>query len=119
MFEIRMYRDASGYSPVADFLTKLSDRAHTDKSSRMRLAKIYRYFTLLEMHGTRIGLPTTRHIENDIWELRPTNDRLFFAYWKEGVFIILHHYVKKSQKMPQQELEQAKRNLVDFLKRSE
>ncbi|MCL2812161.1 MAG: type II toxin-antitoxin system RelE/ParE family toxin [Clostridia bacterium] len=49
--------------------------------------------------------------------MRPTNDRFFFAYWKGDTFVILHHYVKKVQKAPRREIDRAKRNLEDFLKR--
>ncbi len=65
------------------------------------------------------GLPSTRHLEGDIWEIRLTNDRILFAHWKDNQFVLLHHYVKKSRKIPQREIDQAKRNLKKFLERSE
>jgi phage-related protein len=43
------------------------------------------------------------------------NDRILFAYWKDDKFILLHHFVKKTQKTPPREIEQAKRNWKDFL----
>ena len=57
-------------------------------------------------------------IEDDIWELRPMRDRILFAYWKDNKFLLLHHFVKKTQKTPQREIDQAKRNMADFLERS-
>ena len=60
-----------------------------------------------------------KHIEGDIWELRPLKDRIFFFYWKDNTFILLHYFIKKTQKTPQREIEQAKRNLKDFLDRSD
>jgi len=33
-------------------------------------------------------------------------------------FILLHHFIKKTQKTPKAEIEQAKRNMRDFLERS-
>jgi len=119
MFTVIIYEDKNGKSPVVDYLSELDSKAQTDKDSRIRLGKILRYISLLEMHGTRVGLPTSRHIDGDIWELRPASDRLFYAYWKDDMFVILHHHIKKSRKAPQQEIEQAKRNLKDYLERNE
>ena len=53
----------------------------------------------------------------DIWELRPANDRIFFFYRKDETYLMLHHFIKKTQKTPTREIEQAKRNLADFLER--
>lgn len=117
MFKVIFYEDKNGKSSVADYLAELNNK--TDKNSRVRLGKIIRFISLLEMYGTRVGLPTSRHIEDDIWELRPMNERFFYAYWKDDTFVILHHYVKKSQKAPKQEIDQAKRNLKDYLERNE
>jgi len=118
MFKIKVYEDANGNSPVADYLEELNVKARTSKDSRIRAKKIAEYFNTLKAYGTRAGLPTMRHIEDGIWELRPINDRFFFAYWKGDMFIVLHHYVKKAQKAPRREIDRAKQNLEDFLKRS-
>jgi phage-related protein len=119
VFNVEFYEDRNGKSPVSDYIDELDAAAMTDKSSRIRLGKILRYISLLEQYGTRAGLPASKHIEGDIWELRPLNDRFFYAYWKDNTFIILHHFTKKTQKTPRPEIEQAKRNLKDFLERSE
>lgn len=57
--------------------------------------------------------------------LNESLDRIFngrlsyiFFYWKDNKFILLHHFVKKTQKTPQREIEQAAKNLKDFLERS-
>ena len=72
---------------------------------------------LLEEMGTRVGEPVTKHLEGEIWELRPLRDRFLYAYYKEDEFIILHYFTKKTQKTPQRELKKAKKNLRDFLER--
>ncbi|MCL2694182.1 MAG: type II toxin-antitoxin system RelE/ParE family toxin [Oscillospiraceae bacterium] len=72
----------------------------------------------LEAHGTRVGFPTVRHIEDDIWELRPLDHRIFFFYWKDNNFVMLHHFIKTTKKTPPLEIEQAKRNLAEHLERS-
>ena len=64
-----------------------------------------------------MGQPYVKHIEDDIWELRPLRNRIFFFYWKDNKFVILHCFTKKTQKTPAKEIERAKRNRKDFLKR--
>lgn len=119
MFEIEIYEDAKGNSPISDYLESLNEKAKTSKNERIRLKKITEYLELVKHHGTRIGFPVTKHIEGKIWELRPTNDRILFAHWNENTFILLHHFVKKTKKTPKSEIEKAKRNLKDFWERSQ
>ena len=59
-----------------------------------------------------------KHIEDDLWELRPLSNRIFFFYWKDNKFVLVHHYIKKSQKAPKKEIEKAKRNIKDWLERN-
>lgn len=67
--------------------------------------------------GTRIGEPVTKYLDNNIWELRPLSNRILYAYWKNNKFVLLHHFIKKTQKTPKKELERAKRNLKSYLER--
>ena len=83
------------------------------------MGKIDYYLQVLREYGTRAGEPFVKHIDDDIWELRPLSDRIFFFCWQGNVFIMLHHFVKKTKKTPPQEIEQAKRNMKDFIERSE
>jgi len=59
------------------------------------------------------------HLDGDIWELRPLDNRILFAYYKDNLFILLHHFNKKTNKTPTRELDQAKRNLADYLERND
>jgi len=118
MFNIEFYMDRSGNEPIADYIRELNAQAQTSKARRIRHKKIVEYFEVLSQYGTRAGEPYVKHISGDIWELRPTNDRLFFFYWKDNTFVMLHHYFKKTKKTPAREIKQAERNLADFLERS-
>lgn len=71
-------------------------------------SKILAYLVALSQYGTRIGQPMVKHIEGDIWELRPLRNRIFFFYWKENKIILLHYYIKKSQKMSNKEFKRQK-----------
>ena len=118
MFNIEFYQDKSGSEPIVEYIRGLNAKAQTSKDHRIRHKKIIEYLEVLSNFGTRAGEPYVKHIDSDIWELRPTNDRIFFFYWKEETYLMLHHYIKKTQKTPAREIEQAKRNLADFLERS-
>ena len=119
MFELIMYRDRNGNSPIEDYILNLSNNAQTSKNERIKLKKITQYLELLEKHGVKIGEPYVKHINGDIWELRPIDDRILFFHWQQGKLVLLHHFVKKTNKTPPKEIEQAKKNQKDFLARSE
>lgn len=118
MYEIIFYHSKNGKSEIIDLLDDLKVKAQTSKRDRINREKILTYINILSQYGTRIGQPVVKHIEDDIWELRPINNRIFFFYWQDNKFVLLHHFVKKSQKTPPKEIEQAKLKLKDFLERS-
>lgn len=118
MYEIEFYEDKNGKSEVADFIRDLNRKSSTSKERRINFNKIVAYLDLLEEFGTRVGEPVTKHLDGEIWELRPLRNRLLYAYYKDNRFIILHHFIKKTQKTPKREIEQAKKNLQDYLERN-
>ena len=77
------------------------------------------YIELLQNNGTRQPDNITKHIEENIWELRPGNNRVFYFYYENNTFVLLHHFRKKTQKTPQREIEQAKAERNDYLRRKE
>ena len=115
MHTIIFYHDKNGHEPVKEYIDELS--AKNDKNSRIKHDKIIAYIKVLQNYGTIAGEPYLKHIDGDIWELRPLRDRIFFAAWIDDSFLLLHHFVKKSQKTPIREIEKAKRELEDFRKR--
>lgn len=115
MYKIIFYEDKLGNSEVYDYIKALHDKK--DKDSRINFTKISAYMRVLSKLGTRAGEPYTKHIDGDIWELRPLKNRIFYAYYKNDTFIILHHFIKKSKKTPCNEIDRAKRNLRDYLER--
>lgn len=118
MYEIIFYHSHNGKSEIEDYLDELAQKAKTNKTARINRTKILSYLSALAQYGTRIGQPTVKHIEGSIWELRPLSNRIFFFYWKDNSFVLLHHFIKKTQKTPPQEIKQARLKLKDFLERS-
>ena len=119
MFEVHFYEDKQGRQPIKELLDTLKEKAHTSKDARIQHEKILTYVRSLQMHGTRVGEPVVKHINGEIWELRPMAHRIFFFYWKDNRFILLHHFIKKTNKTPPKEIEQARRNMEDFKERNE
>ena len=117
MFRIKFYKDKNGFAPIAEYIKELRKKSISSKSEKVRLKKITEYLERLTHYGTKVGEPYVKHIDGKIYELRPTNDRIFFFAIENNTFVMLHHFVKKSSKTPKREIEQAKRNLADFIKR--
>jgi len=115
LYDIRFFKDKRGNSPVLEYLRKLA--RNTDKDSRIKLNKINDYIQQLSEGSTSIGEPYIKHLDGDIWELRPLRDRILFAAWDGKKFVLLHHFLKKTEKTPPQEIKQAKRNLSDLKER--
>lgn len=115
MHRIYFYKDRNGNEPVRDYMRKLAGKK--DKDSRIKLNKIGDYIEILKCYGTQAGEPYMKHLEGEIWELRPLRDRIFFVAWVDGSFVLLHQFMKKTQKTPTRELEKAKRELAELIER--
>lgn len=112
MYEIHFYKDKNGKAPVKEYIAALASKK--DKDSRIKLTKIRDYVKALSEYGTQIGEPYIKHLDGDIWELRPLRDRILFAAWNGSGFVLLHVFMKQTQKTPPREIDRAKRNLADY-----
>ena len=54
----------------------------------------------------------------EIWELRPIRNRILFFAYDGSQFILLSHYIKKTQKTPIGEIEKAKSLMNDYIERN-
>ena len=117
MFTVQFYETAEGYSELWEFLDELQKKSVNNKNARIQHNQISLYIQLLQDHGTRLGEKITKHLEEDIWELRPGNNRVLFFYHKDNTFILLHHFAKTTQKTPRREIEKAKAERDDWISR--
>ena len=115
MYTIFFYREKDGSRPVADYILELASKK--DKNSRVKLNKIQDYIKALKEFGLQLKEPYIKHLDGEIWELRPLRDRILFVAWHNGSFVLLHHFMKKTQKTPAREIEKAKRELQDLIER--
>lgn len=115
MHPIIFYVDRNGRSSLLDYIEELEKSG--SKDSRIKLTKIREYVKALSLNGTYLPEKYLKHLDGEIWELRPIADRILFAAWIDGAFVLLHCFPKKTQKTPKREIEKAKRELADFKER--
>lgn len=118
-YTIEFYEKANGESDVWNFLEDLRNKAATSKDARIQYKQLSLYIQLLQDNGPLLPDNVAKHLEEDIWELRPGNNRVFYFYYDNETFVLLHHFRKKSQKTPRRELERAKAERDDYLFRKE
>lgn len=95
------YRNENGTEPVRDWLKSLS------KEERFLIGADIKTVEF----GWPIGMPTCRLMGDGLFEVRtnlPQNKiaRVLFCFY-EGKMILLHGFIKKSQKTPKQQLDLA------------
>ena len=117
MFKIEFYETADGVSELWDFLDGLQKKSLTSKDARVQHKQIAQYIQLLADHGTRLGENITKHLEDGIWELRPGNNRVLYFFHRDNTVILLHQFRKKTQKTPRREIEKAKTERDDWIRR--
>ncbi len=115
MYDVYFYEDINGDSPILDYLKALKKKG--DKNSRLNYEKIQFFIWSLKGRGLQLKEPFIKHIEEDIWELRPLRNRILFVAWRSGSFVLLHYFIKKTQKTPRREIEKAKREIKDIIER--
>jgi len=116
MYNINFYKDRKGKEPVKDYIISL--KIKNTKDSLIKLQKIQDYLKVLKQNGTRAGMPYVRHIDGDIWELRPQKDRILFFGYDGNNIILLSYFKKMTQKTPQREIKKAKKYMKDYIERS-
>lgn len=109
-WSVENYIDSKGHAPVEEFLNALpfDDRV-----------RIVRTIEMLEDFGLQLSAPYVKHLQGKLWELRIRTGRkayrvIYFAFTGRR-FVLLHAFLKKTQKTPKKELATAERRLADFL----
>lgn len=115
VYEIKIYETPSGNRPFQKFLEKLIQQHKEDE-----VYKINAYLNKLKELGfdinTKFKPLAIKPLRDDVYELRPSSSRIFFFYFKDGVFIILHGYEKKQNKTDPNEIKKAIAEKKDFIK---
>lgn len=107
VLKVVFYRSEAGNEPVRDWLKGLAQDYKRQIGEDIKTAQL----------GWPLGMPLIKKIDKDLWEVR-TNltdgiARVFFTVFHEHM-ILLHGFIKKSQKTPQNELKTALSRLGNF-----
>ena len=119
MYTVEFYETRDGQCPVWEFLENLRIKSASNKDARIQHKQASLYIELLQQNGTRLNDNITKHLEDGIWELRPGNNRVFYFFYENNTFVLLHQFRKKSQKTPKREIVKAKSERIDYLSRKE
>jgi phage-related protein len=83
------------------------------------LARYLRLTDLMCEFGPNLGMPHTRPIESGLFELRVKGKegiaRVFFCMKIRKKIVMLHTFIKKSQKTPKKELKIAKNRMSEVI----
>ncbi|HLF72688.1 MAG TPA: type II toxin-antitoxin system RelE/ParE family toxin [Dehalococcoidia bacterium] len=114
-WRVEFYREERGSEPVAEFIRQLG------ANPRLQ-ARILWTIDLLRQFGTELPMPYSAPVAgHDFRELRvqSRNDiaRVFYVAAIGRRMVLLHGFVKKTQKAPRRELATAQRRLTELLGR--
>ena len=109
ILNVVFYKTESGNEPVRDWLKDLPREDRRAIGEDIKTAQ----------YGWPLGMPLIRKIERGLWEVRSHISsgiaRVFFTVI-DTTMVLLHGFVKKSQKTPQNELDTARRRLNNLEK---
>jgi|SRR5580698_5525889 phage-related protein len=104
---VRFYRSTTGREPVLEWLRDL------DREDRRAIG-----LDLMRVQfGWPIGMPLVRSLKDGLWEVRSSlpsqkTARLILCF-HEKTLVVLHGFIKKTQKTPAEDLETAKRRMKE------
>jgi phage-related protein len=82
------------------------------------VARFLHYAERMETYGPDLGMPHTRAMGDGLFELRIKAAegiaRVFYCTVVNRRIVMLHHFVKKSDKTPRRELSTARRRMREF-----
>jgi phage-related protein len=104
ILDVVFYRTLAGNEPVREWLKSLPREDRRAIGEDIKTAQ----------YGWPLGMPLIRKLDSGLWEIRSNTStgiaRVFFTV-RDSLIILLHGFVKKSQKTPQNELDTARRRL--------
>lgn len=109
---VEYYKDTKGYEPVASFIDSMPEESQSI---------LLRTVDLLSKYGVLLKEPYTRQVKGKIRELRIKGARganriLYFTFTGKR-FILLHGFLKKTDKTPPGEIAIAEKRMNDFIDR--
>ena len=82
------------------------------------LANFVHIVEMIEEFGLSLGMPYTSKVEKELFEIRAKGvegiGRSFFCTTKDKEIVILHSFIKKTQKIPLKEIKIARKRLKEY-----
>ena len=108
-WEVDDYRSPQGARPIKEFLDGLSAAAK---------ARVYAALSMLEAEGNRLRLPTSPELGDGLFEMRVAHPegpfRIIYCFQPGRRIRLLHAFVKRTERIPAQDLELAKARKADL-----
>ena len=106
--DVLFFMTTAGSEPVREWLKNLTKDEKKIIGTDIKTVQL----------GWPIGMPVVKHIGEGIWEIRSTLSSkiariLFFTHGK--AIILVNGFIKKTQKIPKDEIELAKKRMKQFI----
>jgi len=99
--------------------SKSPPKIYIDSLNIKQKAKIFRIFTNIENYGLSTIQPHIKKVVGTpLWEIRilgQDNIRIIYAIHLKNIVLVLHAFIKKTQKTPSKEIEIALKKLKQIL----
>ena len=103
------YQDLKGRKQVKEFIDRFEEKTR---------AKILARIEFLEDHWHEVRRPFVDKVDKDLYELRVefawNNVRVLYAYMFKDYIVLLHGFVKKTDKIPENDKQKARTRMLDF-----
>lgn len=113
MTKVIYYTNTTGENPTRKFIESLQEKQQR---------KIIRILTYIEEYGLITAIPHVKKLTGTpLWEIRILGQdsiRVLYATIEKDIILVLHGFIKKSQKIPHKELETTINRLNDWLIRT-
>ena len=117
-YDVIFYEDKNGNSGIYEEFMELANKSSENKDARIQFNQITFCIELLRHKGTKLPETITRHLQGEIWELRPGVNRVLYFYFWNNTYVLLHMFRKKTQKTPKSEINRAIKECNDYKERN-
>ena len=108
--EIEFFTTSSGEKPARDFLDELSPKMRAKMLDKIRY---------LHELGQALRFPHSRHLEDEIYELRAQAEgnisRILYFFVIGDKAVLTHGFIKKTQNTPPKEIKKAEKYRRQYL----
>jgi phage-related protein len=111
-WKIVFYKTENGKCPVYDFMKTLTENEKAEMLDKIEYLRI---------HGNNIRRPRADYLRDKIYELRMTlttnETRTLYFFFNNNEIVLTHAFYKKTQSVPESEINKAIKYKNDFTQR--